>query len=1755
MLCLLDLIDHPHLFDCLLLVIENVIRICNVLPDTDLGQPWDSARKKILNVNAVCLNLIADEAKFLWHLPDLGINLHSKSLDMRKSSMQRFTKQAPLWANVGNLPVQKDAFNSYFVLLAQVWLCYILIFEHGKQDLIDGSLRSALGELWKLANEKESVSIKQLPESFCSPFEYSEQLRFLSAERDLPVSGLASYLEDAQDLLLRGPVYTHKPSEDNDSEDLVSEWVRDELYDDYDDELSDPSPTPIMPVTRKTFKALASTQGVQIRKRLARENQLFPFALNMLSERALKNVMCYLSEPDSDLQGKAILALTFWGAMDADRLSLLSTGLSCERHFVGDCYDAQTGVLFLSSPYPFLKHPPAGKQLLQLNKRQEFVELPMPGIVTACLTEYLQSIDRDSGRLFFLSPAEITTKVRQLTRSLRKTTGSYITSGLVRTYLPQRLSRMRGGDPAFSDLTFGIESYLGRTKVYYAAFDHCDLERSYRVLSHSVLLESGQKSTYTEIYPEDRTLHVGTPKRPTLQAVQDAFQKLSELIYSRGPAKSKEEFIRRHNFYVAYTVLLIKYCTGFRAVTHPYIDSQSYDPLTGFCGLGDKDSVEGNRARPLWLPQVLMRHLEFYRSYLRSIVSCRERDVIHAIEGKGLASLFFLSSGVRLSSRIVRPKTLGEQFEAAGYYVPLNSQRHFLKSELQEDGCPPDVIELFLGHFEVGEEGYSPSSSLHPYDYKSEVEKYLTPVLNKIGARPLAGPLLPERGLSISLGRLPKDTSARQKRKSRKKKDISAEKRVLLTQFLQGIIPQKIIDDFKKDQLDVLQRAEKHCPELFLPLKESSLLSGQLQKFYVGLGGQRKKGKVLYKQQRFFRWLAFELTKGFDLPCRLPEPLFLPSEKNLVRAQVGNHLSDFRALESAFVGDLERPLSEDPGHRLGQVLLSGILFGGLLDRKWVEAVPCALRSGVFLVGDLMWLDLWTSTKPPVREYERFLAQMEPDRYRRWLPDPTTKLLVYRWLHDFSENHRESSRSDVSSLLCAYLKYLGFNYGTEQSSFNRLLRIGSAAALIRWPPVVVSYAKGLLSSASLPTERWLKIITGNSIEMPVPYTPELSSFPEKNYLLSRQIKLRKELCQIIKPLKKKHLPAKLVQKGIEEFVSKRGGELCPILQILARWALFLLNDRNYDEHPHHKKTALRNTTVAGYLGRVGDPLIRVFRAKNPNLLDIEELQDIYDGLANYLQKSQRLRAGREDGNAGLRVLQTLNLFHWFLEVRYQMPYEAIAKLLKNIRLTPRVRVRAQLILPVEYRNVLCSFNFQLAHRSRLDTIACCILILAYRTGLRLAEILGLRLQDVCLDSPLEIIVRRHGERELKTSFSKRRIPSYLPILKDELELLQGWFLTRFSEAKAAPHSYLFTVNELSNDMLIDHVLIPQILKHLKEVTGDSGIVLHGCRDSFYSSISLSLLKREDVSPSYPLAFADQLVSLPEAFSQAIKGNTATGRNKLHAVAVLVGHSDVATGMFSYFHLADWLLSYSTCHPTAAPHLTAPALASLMGVSLSQAYNILRTQGFPFTESMRRCTQKNRHLTTETLIAKQDLHKITAGDCAEPIFPIFNTLYNKVKLWHKFHKPGWRLPKNEQSLAQLDRWYAIFCDQHRSTCKKLSRLAKLFLKKMKKMEFECTSYQDARDFIWWLDVFDIDRQNMKAMYCRSRWTDLLAGRPEWENWQEKIPDLSIDISDQLVRRKKGVVRIVINFDLATLFTLISLVYDHDRFNLAGGVASDP
>jgi hypothetical protein len=88
--------------------------------------------------------------------------------------------------------------------------------------------------------------------------------------------------------------------------------------------------------------------------------------------------------------------------------------------------------------------------------------------------------------------------------------------------------------------------------------------------------------------------------------------------------------------------------------------------------------------------------------------------------------------GPDLEPLLVRPKTL-EPLLNRYLNIRANTHRRFLRTELVERGCPPEVVDAFIGHWHLGEEPFGAFSSFNFEEYVAQLQRYLDPLLRDIG--------------------------------------------------------------------------------------------------------------------------------------------------------------------------------------------------------------------------------------------------------------------------------------------------------------------------------------------------------------------------------------------------------------------------------------------------------------------------------------------------------------------------------------------------------------------------------------------------------------------------------------------------------------------------------------------------------------------------------------------------------------------------------------------------------------------------------------------------------------------------------------------------------------------------------------------------------------------------------------------------------------------------------------------------------------
>jgi hypothetical protein len=176
-----------------------------------------------------------------------------------------------------------------------------------------------------------------------------------------------------------------------------------------------------------------------------------------------------------------------------------------------------------------------------------------------------------------------------------------------------------------------------------------------------------------------------------------------------------------HNSYSLYIYRLICLASGYR-------------PVVGACGrisdicldsgkywISDKERRERVVARMIVLPEIAIQQVENYIGHLDSFHFFAHSQIhevtdhIALIKAGHADMLFFIDEGqvIQISPKTLKPY-MTEQFPVAP-----NWHRHFLRSFLMtRENISPSLIDCFMGHEEMGQEGFGRFSGFSYADFK-----------------------------------------------------------------------------------------------------------------------------------------------------------------------------------------------------------------------------------------------------------------------------------------------------------------------------------------------------------------------------------------------------------------------------------------------------------------------------------------------------------------------------------------------------------------------------------------------------------------------------------------------------------------------------------------------------------------------------------------------------------------------------------------------------------------------------------------------------------------------------------------------------------------------------------------------------------------------------------------------------------------------------------------------------------------------------
>lgn len=326
--------------------------------------------------------------------------------------------------------------------------------------------------------------------------------------------------------------------------------------------------------------------------------------------------------------------------------------------------------------------------------------------------------------------------------------------------------------------------------------------------------------------------------------------------------------------------------------------------------------------------------------------------------------------------------------------------------------------------------------------------------------------------------------------------------------------------------------------------------------------------------------------------------------------------------------------------------------------------------------------------------------------------------------------------------------------------------------------------------------------------------------------------------------------------------------------------------------------LADSSIYTYYTRIAEPFLT-------HALQYIDADDDINDLLNkiYQQIISNTRLADEVDQPELKkskdqTIHMLKRFHTFQQIVFQaedFELEFIAS---------QSRPRARIIGHTAFQVILKKLN-QLLHNQSISDhhykLLKIIYILAYRTGMRINEILGLRVKDIEGLNQFSIWVQPYGSKKqgnqhlLKTDSAERIVPAYALLKDDEYQFFSDFVVEKRLENKKS--LYLFS-NLNENKKLNKHTVTAPLKLILNQVFKGHHYSFHSFRHT--TANHLSLLLNSEYAP-----LVQKLTDYSENEYQKIRAELLQnqhGQNHWFVIAHLLGHIEPVETFKSYIHLS-------------------------------------------------------------------------------------------------------------------------------------------------------------------------------------------------------------------------------------------------------------
>lgn len=400
----------------------------------------------------------------------------------------------------------------------------------------------------------------------------------------------------------------------------------------------------------------------------------------------------------------------------------------------------------VSVPLPERMRPLRQEWQSSLRQTDNQLRLPIVILLWNLLVDFIGLDHADWSGYLFSRPDidDIKNSVENVISDVRSEDGARVTITRIQRCLFNEIADVQGDIVDGVVITGNQPATGGHVGIHYYCAPESDLQKRYLNATREMVAGEFKELMKSVELCQERSFYIGSPFCPKAEYLATLVKNLRQrLIVDLQRPLTDDTLIDIHNSYTAYVVMFMAFATGHRSVRAPLSRDTDFDSLSGMLVIADKTDSSYSHVRLVPVPDTLSRQLNLYRQH-------RERVTEQLWALLGIKNpdhfLFFLSkaaSRTKKSEKLVRvtsvsPTSVTENLRGISD-LPLNLNRHFLRSELRHRGVSAELVDAWMGHWLGGQEPMGRFSTLNPLDYRSGIEPFLNQILDDMGWTPEEG--------------------------------------------------------------------------------------------------------------------------------------------------------------------------------------------------------------------------------------------------------------------------------------------------------------------------------------------------------------------------------------------------------------------------------------------------------------------------------------------------------------------------------------------------------------------------------------------------------------------------------------------------------------------------------------------------------------------------------------------------------------------------------------------------------------------------------------------------------------------------------------------------------------------------------------------------------------------------------------------------------------------------------------------------------